>query len=154
MPVDAHVFATAAEALAEQTVRTLAADLAEALGPSRFNDYDGAGAVHRVLPEEYDFLPDNLPRTPCVLRVRLESPYYGPGYERGSWPEIAAVLEFLRRRLSAARVWYGRDDGDWVREIAAESLDALWAHWAAHGGRPYYGRGQSAEPDDAPDGGK
>ena len=141
VPVDAHIFATADQPVAEPVVGALAGDLAEAVGPTRFaHHYDGAGVVQRVPPGGYDLLPDDLPRAACVLRVRLESAYYGPGYERGYWPEVAAVLEFLRRRLPGGRVWYGRDDSDWVREVTAESLDALWAHWAEHGGKPYYKR--------------
>ena len=121
MPVDAHVFATLDEPMAGHLVRSLAEDLAEAVGPTRFADCDNAGAVHQVPPADYGVLPDGLPHAPGVLRVELETAYYGPGYERGYWPEIAAVLEFLRRRLPAARVWYGRDDGDWVREVSTES---------------------------------
>lgn len=140
MPVDPYVFATVATSVEEGAVRTLATDLAEAVGADRFHDLDGEGVVHQVPRQEYDILPDDLPRAPCVLRVRLTTPYYGPGYERGWWPEIASVLEFLRRRLPGGQVWYGRDDGDWVREVTAESLDSLWDHWARHGGRPYHGR--------------
>lgn len=140
MPVDAYIFATLDRPVDEPLVRVMAADIAEAVGPTRIADYDGAGAVKRIPRDGYDELPDDLPRVACVLQVKLETAYYGPGYERGYWPEIAAVLESLRRRLPAARVWYGRDDGDWVREVTAESLDALWGHWADHGGRPYYGR--------------
>jgi hypothetical protein len=137
MPVDAYIFATGDKSVEEQSIRDLSSDLAEAIGPDRFVDFDGAGVVHQVPRGEYNILPDDLPRAPCVLEVRLASPYYGPGYERGSWPEIAAVLEFLRRRLPGAQVWYGPDDGDWVREVTADSLDALWSHWAQHGDRPY-----------------
>lgn len=140
MPVDPHVFATTDEEITEQAVRALAADLAEGVGIKRFRDFDNRGIVHLVPRDEYYDLPDSLPQTPSILTVRLDGAYYGPGYERGYWPEIAAVLEFLRRRLPDAKVWYGRDDGDWVREVTAESLDALWAHWARHGGRPYYRR--------------
>ena len=144
MPVDAHVFATADEEVDEQFVRTLAADLADFLGADRFRNDDGTSAVQKVARANYNFLPDDLPHAPSVLQVELSSPYYGPGYERGSWPEIAAVLEFLRRRLPGGRVWYGNDGGDWVREVTIESLDALWDHWARNGSRPYYGNRPSA----------
>ena len=141
MPVNAYIFATADAPVAESEVRALADDLAEAVGPTRFaHHYDGRGVVQVVPPGEYELLPDNLPRAACVLQVRLDGAYYGPGYERGYWPEVAAILEFLRRRLPAAWVWYGPDDGDWVREVTPSALDSLWAHWAAHGGRPYYRR--------------
>lgn len=141
MPVDAYIFATSDAALDEPAVSALASDLAQAVGSTRFaHHYVGGGVVRRVPPGDYELLPDDLPRAACVLEVRLDGAYYGPGYERGYWPEVAAVLEFLRRRLPAARVWYGPDDGDWVGEVTPASLSALWEHWASHGGRPYYNR--------------
>ncbi len=136
MPVDAYIFATSGGSVLEPTLRALNAHFAREFRADTF--HDEPDALAQVPPAEYDFLPDHLPRAACVLQVRLMGAYYGPGYERGWWPEIAAVLEFLRRQLPNSQVWYGRDDGDWVREVTAESLDALWDHWAKHGGRPYY----------------
>ena len=138
MPVESHIFVTADQPVNEQTLLSLASDLAEALGPDRLEDHGGRGALFRERVQDYEFLPDGLPRSTWILRVRLSTPYYGPQYERGYWPEIAATFEFLRRRLPAGRLWYGREDGDWVREVTHDSLDELWSHWAAHGGRPYY----------------
>jgi hypothetical protein len=137
MPVDAHIMLTTEDALSDEFVRSLATDLAEALGDHLLNT-DGRGGLFRETEQDYELLPDGLPRSASVLRVRLRTPYYGPQYERGYWPEIAAALEFLRRRVPAGRVWYGRDDGDWVREVTRESLDELWSYWTVHGGRPYY----------------
>lgn len=137
MPVAAHIFLTTEETLHDDVMRSLASDLSEVFG-NRLLDYDGRGGLFRVRELDFAFLPDNLPRSASVLRLRLCTPYYGPGYERGYWPEIAAALEFLRRRVPTGRVWYGRDDGDWVREVTRESLDEMWSYWATHGGRPYY----------------
>jgi hypothetical protein len=137
MPVEAHILVTLDEPVREDVLRSLASDLSEALGEDRLLDLGGRGVLFREKEQDYNFLPDRLPRAVCVLRACLLTPYYGPHYERGRWPEIAAALEFLRRRLPTGRVWYGRDDGDWVREVTRESLDELWNHWAAHGGRPY-----------------
>ena len=137
MPVEAHILITADESVNDEVVRSLASDLSEALG-DRLLDSDGRGGLFREREQDYEFLPDGLPHSPSVLRVRLCTPYYGAGYERGYWPEIAAALEFLRRRVPTGRVWYGRDDGDWVRELTRESLDELWSHWTTHGGRPYH----------------
>ena len=122
MPVAAHVCATLDAAVPEGDIRTWAADLAGAMGADRFRDLDGLGVIHQVPQTEYEILPDDLPRPPCVLRVALQDSYYGPGYERGRWHEIAAVLEFLRRRVPGARVWYGQDSGDIVWEVTAEFL--------------------------------
>ena len=138
MPVDAHIFATVDDALSDDLVHSLASDLSEVFG-SRLETSGGRDGLYRVREQDYElFLPDGLPRSISVLCVCLCTPYYGPKYERGYWPEIAAALEFLRRRVPQGRVWYGRDDGDWVREVTCESLDELWNHWATYGGRPYY----------------
>jgi hypothetical protein len=136
MPVDANIFVTVDEAVNDDVVRSLASDLSEAFG-NRLKDSDGRGGLFREREQDYELLPDGLPPSASVLRLRLCTPYYGPQYERGYWPEIAAALEFLRRRVPTGRVWYGRDDGDWVREVTRESLDALWSHWTTHGGHPY-----------------
>jgi hypothetical protein len=139
MPVDAHIFATADEDMSDDFVRSLASDLSEVFG-SRLETSGERGGLFREREQEHKFLPDGLPHSRTVLRVCLSTPYYGPQYERGYWPEIAAALEFLRRRVPEGRVWYGRDDGDWVREATRESLDELWSYWATHGGHPYHNR--------------
>lgn len=138
MSVDAHIFATVDDTLSDDFVRSLASDLSEVFG-NRLETSSGQDGLYRVREQDYELvLPDGLPRSESVLQVRLCTPYYGPKYERGYWPEIAAALEFLRRRVPQGHVWYGPDDGDWVREVTRESLDELWNHWTTYGGRPYY----------------
>jgi len=137
MSVNAHIFATMDEQLSDDFVRSLASDLSEAFG-SRLETSGGRSGLYRENEKDYELLPDGLPHSISILRVRLCTPYYGPQYERGFWPEIAAAIEFLRRRIPKGRVWHGRDDGDLVREVTHESLGELWNYWAIHGGRPYF----------------
>ncbi|MGL6075967.1 MAG: hypothetical protein ACRC8S_17555 [Fimbriiglobus sp.] len=139
MPVDPEIYATTECKMTEAELQVLSDHLAEQVDRTQFSHYfTGRGVIERVALGEYDILSDYLPRTACILRVRLERAFYGPGYERGYWPVIAAVLEFLRRRIPESQVWYGPDCGDWVDQMTPEALDKLWSHWATHGGRPYY----------------
>ena len=139
MPVDAHLYITSDNVLSDEFISTLAAHLAEDMG-HRIATYHGRGYIYKVEEEDFWDLPEHLPHATTVLRLHTETPYYGPGYERGHWPDIGAILEFLWRRVRNGQVWYGRDDGHTVSEVTRESLDALWSHWAEHGGRPYYQR--------------
>ncbi len=141
MPVDAHIFATLDSPIEKERLATLRSHLSEAVGETCSLSFDiGEEVISQIPATENQFLPDGLPETVGIYQVELNSPYYGPDYERGYWPQIAAVLEFLRRRLPEAKVWYGRDDGDWVKQVTDESLNAMWDHWAENGGRPYYKR--------------
>lgn len=138
MPTSAEIYATTDEPLPEADVQLLASHLSEALGPERFLEADAIRLIRAEQPES-EGLPEDLPRAGSTLQVRLCTAYYGKGYERGYWPEIAATLEFLRRRMpSPSRVWYGPDGGDPLREVSEALLDEHWAHWALVGGRPYY----------------
>jgi len=115
----------------------LNAHIVHEFGPDRFWQPEGGGFT-RVAPSEYHLLPDNLPQTKTVIQTHPLTPYYGRKYARGSWPEIAAILEFLRRRVLNAEVWYGPDSSDEVERVTPEWLDAMWQHWAEKGTRDYY----------------
>jgi len=153
MPTDLEIFATLGRPVSDEDVRRLAFDLSEALSSDRILDYDGRGAILLESKAEYEVLPEELPREESVLRARLSTPYYGKGYERGRWPEIAATLEFLRHRLPGARVWYGPDGTEHVDEVTQEFLDSMWDYWAQHGSRPYYQRQSGAQLGAPPNGG-
>ena len=144
MPVAAEIYATFAKRIDDAAREAVSADLVEAVGPTRFLKltFKPAHRPEDVLEREpdHDLPPDNLPASQHILRIYLSTPYYGPGYERGAWPEIVSVLEFLIRRLPTAQIWYGPDSGDLVDEVTPQMLDQLWQHWAEHGGRPYYSK--------------
>ncbi len=153
MPTDPEIFATLGRSVPHEAIKQLASDLSEVLGSGRVLDYDGGGSILLESKAEYEVLPDELPREESILRARLSTPYYGKGYERGCWPEIAASLEFLRHRLPGGRVWYGPGGTEHVEEVTQEFLDSMWEYWAQHGCRPYYQRQSIAQPDASPNGG-
>lgn len=63
--------------------------------------------------------------------------YYGPGYERGPWPTIAATLRWLRIRFPNGEVCYSGDSSDVCQPFSIEKENAMWEHWVAVGGQPY-----------------
>jgi hypothetical protein len=66
--------------------------------------------------------------------------YYGPGYERGPWPRIAAVLMALHASPDVETVWYFGDCCDGDEPFTQHRVHELSAHYMAEGDRPYRGR--------------
>lgn len=94
-------------------------------------------------------LVDSLPRD-CSVQVQAEWAvegatheihqcwrYYGPGYERGPWPRIAAVLMSLFACSNVEHVWYFGDCGDEGEPITPAQVMEICAHYMRVGDRPY-----------------
>lgn len=82
--------------------------------------------------------------------------FYGEHYERGPWPRIAATLMELLASEDVEKVWYGSDCEDRAQPIDAAGINAISAHYMAHGQRPYRREGyrqndevRQAGPDDS-----
>jgi len=94
-------------------------------------------------------LVDSLPNECSVREVREWSVenatheieqcwrYYGPGYERGPWPRIAAVLMALFASPNVEHVWYFGDCSDEGEPITPEQVMEICAHYMRVGDRPY-----------------
>ena len=65
--------------------------------------------------------------------------YYGPGYERGPWPSIAAVLMALHASPNVETVWYFGDFSDGDEPFTPQRVHEFSAHYMAEGDRPYRG---------------
>lgn len=63
--------------------------------------------------------------------------YYGPGYERGPWPQIYAEIRAMQAALPWCAVYYGGDCSDEGEKVTPEMLDKLWAHWLSAAGNNY-----------------
>ena len=63
--------------------------------------------------------------------------YYGEGYERGPWPDIAATLMALIAGSNVESVWYYGDVHETDDPITPEQVLTLCAHYMKVGDRPY-----------------
>lgn len=66
--------------------------------------------------------------------------YYGPGYERGPWPSIVAVLMALHASPNVEAVWYFGDYSEIGHPFTPEHVLEYSAHYMANGDRPYRNR--------------
>lgn len=73
-----------------------------------------------------------------LIRVHMWSRYYGPGYERGDWPFIRGVAEFLEVAIPGAEVWYGGDSSGVCAQPLGEAARAeMTAYWLNQGHEAY-----------------
>jgi hypothetical protein len=98
----------------------------------------GVESVRRC--DNDDFLADAIGEH-CGVRptheVRTGWRHYGPGYERGPWPDIAAVLMRLMQAPNVDIVWYDGDSGWELARMDASRLLEITTHWLANGTQPY-----------------
>jgi hypothetical protein len=132
MGLDAEMAVLFSEPKDEPTLRRLAYELVSAVGPSAFwlDRQRDLHALHPLSKSYWESVPAG------AVEVRLSGRYYGPGYERGHWPEYGAILRFLRLRDPGCVIYYGSDSSE-PSLFTQEDEDATWAHWAAEQGRPY-----------------
>lgn len=77
---------------------------------------------------------------PSVLHLRWYARHYGPGYERGDWPKMAAMLECVRKNIPAScACLYGTDSHDTWTLVDDGFMREQWYHWASKEGNSYYG---------------
>ena len=74
-------------------------------------------------------------------RVEVETMlrYYGPGYERGPWPQIYGMIRVLEAAMPVPSViHYGGDYDEDATPVTTETLESTWAHFLGPDGRAYY----------------
>lgn len=150
MPVGAEIFATSEVFLKEEDVKKLNDDLMNQIGHDRFVG-PAECALTLVLPDEYNLFEEVLTNSATLIEAHPVTAYYGAGYERGLWPELAAIIEFLKRRVPTVRAWYGSDTYGEVTETTAQWMSLMWDYWAENGNRPYQDRmrrGNSPETEE------
>lgn len=72
-----------------------------------------------------------------VVSVNTWMRYYGEGYERGRWPIIRSMIEWLWFRFPGCEIQYGGDNSDEYEVVTPESVAEINAHFLANGTRPY-----------------
>jgi hypothetical protein len=91
------------------------------------------------LPEDCKILPvDDLAPKGASLEVATGDRYYGPGYERGDWPRICAILLSLFATSDVEVVWYFGEVDDHPKPMKPDDVFAICRHYVQHGHRPYY----------------
>lgn len=121
MGIDARIEFRPTTRLTEKERKHLAARLNEAMGSVDYcfyEDVDGAAPTYSLI---------NPWR------------YYGPGYERGPWPSIAAVLMALHASPDVEKVWYFGDCSDGDEPFTPQLVQEFSAHYMTEGDRPYRG---------------
>lgn len=78
------------------------------------------------------------PIVPATHRIGNDWHYYGPNYERGPWPQIAAALMALHTCPNVATVWYFGDCDDTAEPFTTEHVLELCAYYMRNGNRPYF----------------
>lgn len=74
------------------------------------------------------------------INVHLWTRYYGKGYERGSWPTIRGVAEYLEHAFPGATVYYGGDSsGVCATPFDEAARKELNDHYLTFGHSPYRG---------------
>ena len=63
--------------------------------------------------------------------------YYGPGYERGPWPSICAVLMALHASPDVETVWYFGDCDEDDAPFTPDRVLEFSKHYMTVGDRPY-----------------
>lgn len=108
-----------------------------------FGTLSGGATLQGVKPRDNDselwadYIEDRCGVRP-THKVENSWRYYGPGYERGPWPEIAATLLYLMAAPNVDGVWYDGDSADSPEAFDVSRLDEINDHWLRHGTRPYY----------------
>lgn len=76
---------------------------------------------------------------PDLFQLRWYSRHYGPGYERGDWPKIAAMLECVRKNIPpSCACLYGTDSHSTWSLVDDGFMREQWFHWASKEGNDYY----------------
>jgi len=146
MPIDPLIFAVTDTSLDSLEIEVLNRDLLGEMGADRFLGPKENEPLEVISKDEYPMLPDSVPRAKVVVQAHPMTPYYGPGYTRGDWSEIAAILEYLRHRVEGGSVWYGSDLADEVEEVTSEWLADMWRYWAINGCRSYFSSRRPGSP--------
>lgn len=170
MGVDAMIFFAVpkASALSKEQLRDLSYQMGRTVGSHNFFIYGGAFNGPDE-PEDYDqyFIrelswdPDPedgyvaygiagkdsgtiaehcRQDTHVVYQVGLFGRYYGPGYERGNWPDLSMLLKWLKIGIPNVEfIFYGGDSDENYELVSDRFISDMDAYYLSENGRNYYG---------------
>ena len=136
MPTSPRIYVSTQVQIDDADLLLLDSQIQNQIAPNRFCGADNS-AFAFLAQSKRDFDVAELNTANTVIEARPATPYYGQNYERGNWPELCAIIEFLRNRIPKSRVWYGPDTSDELTLVSREWLDEMWEYWAYNGCRPY-----------------
>ena len=98
--------------------------------------------LEQELPQGFRLKPTDEGDMECATHeVDNCARFYGPGYARGPWPTLSAVLMLLLNSQDVETVWYFGDSGGYEYEEAwtVEKQAEYTAYFLQHGRREYVG---------------
>ncbi len=145
MGIDAKMLVKTTYQITEKEVLRLAYELGEAFYPETFmiwkKEEDEIKPHHCLsIVSNYEQDADTIgPKAGEVLiEVHLYGRYYREGYERGNFPQIKSIAEWLEAQIPESTIFYGGDCGGLSEEpFDKDAREKLWQHFLKHGHRPY-----------------
>ena len=147
MPVDALFFVQLPYRLDEARLEALRTQLYQDLELIPDDFWAQEGPLR--LPEWLGDLPNYIEEHGTVremteadlntfwLNVNIQRCYYGPGYERGYFPEFVRIAKWLEVHLLESQVWYGNDGSDTIRPFGPLEREAQLAYYNVVRNKPY-----------------
>lgn len=139
MPTDVYICVISPKHVSSGELTSLNEDLIHSMGVDRFPDR--RGPLELINESDCDErISKNLSGSKALIEASMNTSYYSKGYERGHWPEIATLLEFLRRRLPESTIFYGDDTGEVAHLVSNGFLESMGTYWSFNSDRPYRSR--------------
>lgn len=153
MGADAEIIFETSRALTIEELQSISYALGERFGADTFYKNNSAhGSEESDLAKNRVFFLRQVSwREPeedgrFVYTINNLERYYGPGCERGYWPQIYAYIRFLRAYIPLLTknevevdVWYGGDDGSCYALMTDDVLNEYWALFVKEGRESYTG---------------
>ena len=140
MGIDAMMFVRTKTKITPDDLRRLSFRMCSALGAENFfHGYPpNCHALEFCKIWEQDGPDINSENGETFVDVHLYTRYYGPGYERGDFPLIAATAEWLERNIKGSEVWYGGDSsGVCAKKFDKKVREEFWKHFCGEHGADY-----------------
>lgn len=140
MGVDVELFVWTARELSDRDILDLSYRAVEALGRDLFwlDVEEKRHAFVRESDPGYSLASWDSGRG-TLIKLNSLARYYGPGYERGPFPEFFMLWQWLRINLEGCVIWYGGDCSDMLERLTEAREHEILVHWATKGHQPYRG---------------
>lgn len=140
MGIDARIFVDVPQpAVPAKLLQTINGRLLDAFGdePFMFRDWTGSGCENDAPLVVVDRVREDSDRGEiiategrCLVECHVYGRWWGPCCERGDWPTLSAICEWLGRNFPGGTVYYGGDSEGVVFQPFAEIRDCYWDHFA------------------------